>query len=121
MAPNSSMLLSACRILSLLLLVSHSASAQQKTVHVKYGYFAEARPLHAACARGWLDLALQDVVYQVTCYPQASGNYASSRLDNGELDIAHLGSTPFAQAAARGVDLQVIYVTHYAGNSQGRL
>ena len=88
-------------------------------IRVKYGYFPEARPYHAACARGWLDLYHQGTIYHVTCYPQTSGNYAASRLDNEELQIAHLGSTPLAQAIARGVDVKVIYIGQYKGDSQG--
>jgi taurine transport system substrate-binding protein len=92
----------------------------QNTIHVRYGYFPEARPIHAACAKGWLDLKLPDGTrYLVTCHPQTSGNFASSRLDNGQLDIAHLGSTPLAQALARGMDLSVVYISHYMGDSQG--
>ena len=116
---------------SLLLLLASSplpASAEIRPVHVRYGYFAEARPFHAACARGWLDVFVADdedngtddgTLYDVTCYPQASGSFASSRLDNGELDVAHLGSTPLAQAAARRVDLKVVYISQYQGDSQG--
>lgn len=68
-------------------------------VTVRYGYFTETRPLHAACARGWLDLNLPSInlYYRVECYPQPSGTFAASRLDNADLEIAHLGSTPLAQ------------------------
>ena len=102
-----------------LILALVASTAAQTFVSVRYGYFTEARPFHMACARGWFDLTLEDVTYQVTCYPQESGNFASSRLDNGELDITHLGSTPFAQAAARGVDFQVLFIADYKGDSQG--
>ena len=91
----------------------------QEVIRVHYGYFPEARPIHSACARGWLDLRLGNTLYQVSCYPQTSGNFAASRLDNGQLHIANLGSTPLAQAIARGIDLQVVYISHYMGNSQG--
>jgi taurine transport system substrate-binding protein len=49
----------------------------------------------------------------------ASGGYAVSKLDSGQLDLALLGSTPMAQAAARGIPLSVIYISHYMGESQG--
>ena len=49
----------------------------------------------------------------------SSGNFAASRLDSSQLDIANLGSTPLAQAIARGIDLQVVYISHYMGDSQG--
>jgi len=93
--------------------------ATQTIIRVNYGYFPEARPFHAACARGWFDLYTTRVQYRVTCFPQTSGNFASSRLDNEQLDIALLGSTPMAQALARGIDLQVFYITQYQGDSQG--
>jgi len=70
-----------------------------EVVTVRYGYFTETRPLHAACARGWLDLNMPSLnrYYRVECYPQPSGTFAASRLDNADLEIAHLGSTPLAQ------------------------
>lgn len=109
-------------VLSVLLLLLPEAAlvtTAQVVIRVRYGYFAEARPFHAACARGWLDLDLGHTQYQVTCYPQTSGNFAASRLDNAQLDFAQLGSTPMAQAAARGIDVSVIYVSQYTGDSQG--
>lgn len=45
-----------------------TCSAQtQRTVHVRFGYFSEARPVLAACARGWLDLYVKstDTMYKV--------------------------------------------------------
>ena len=87
----------------------------QNIVNVRFGYFTEARPIYVACARGWFNYQN----YHVTCYPQTSGGYAVSRLDNEDLDIAVLGSTPLVQAFARGVDLQVVYVEGYKGDSQG--
>jgi taurine transport system substrate-binding protein len=105
----------------LLLLLPEAAlvTTAQVVIRVRYGYFTETRPILAACARGWLDLDLGHTQYQVTCYPQTSGNFAASRLDNAQLDIANLGSTPMAQAAARGIDVSSIYVSHYTGDSQG--
>lgn len=40
-------------------------------------------------------------------------------MDSGQLDIAHIGSTPWAQAVARGVHAKEIYTSHYMGESQG--
>jgi len=85
-------------------------------VHVRYGrYFSETRPMLAACARGWLDLAHVETntYYKVGCYPQASGNFVSSRLDNLELDIAHIGSTPWAQGRLVGRLLSCCYLARY--------
>lgn len=96
-------------------------SAQTDRIHVRYGYFPEARPIHAACGRGYFDFysVERGTEYIVTCYPQTSGGFAASRLDNGQLHIANLGSTPLAQAIARGIDIQTIYISHYMGESQG--
>jgi len=90
-------------------------------VKVRYGYFPEPRPLHVACARGWLDLydVPSRTYYQVSCHPQTSGRFAASRLDSGQLHLAHLGSTPMAEALARRLDLLILYITQYAGDSQG--
>lgn len=82
---------------SLLALYSPWVSAQpasRKIVPVRYGYFPEARPSHAGCARGWYDYDMPstNTFYRVTCYPQTSGAYAASRLDNLQLDLASLGS-----------------------------
>ncbi|CAB9498601.1 polymerase 14 [Seminavis robusta] len=110
----------------LLQLLWHSASIPAPVtalglIKVRYGYFPEARPIHAACARGFFDFydAPTETTYMVACYPQTSGGYAASRLDNSQLHIANLGSTPAAMAIARGIDIQVLYVSHYMGESQG--
>ena len=103
----------ACRRMRRLLFVflflsSWVVMAQQEQpgdeiITVRYGYFTETRPLHAACARRWFDLRSLSSsgsaarYYRVECYPQPSGNFAASRLDNGHLDLANLGSTPLAQ------------------------
>lgn len=121
---SSSFLVSATRTIALtasLLLLLQPSRAQSRIVHVRYGYFSETRPFLAACARGWLDLydSDTDTDYKVGCYPQSSGNFVASRLDNLQLDVAHIGSTPWAQAVARGVDAKEIYTSHYMGESQG--
>ncbi|KAG7364268.1 taurine ABC transporter periplasmic ligand binding protein [Nitzschia inconspicua] len=92
-----------------------------RTVQVRYGYFAEPRPVHVACARGWMDMYddITETYYEVSCYPQSSGRFAAARLDSGELHLAHLGSAPLAEALARGLRLVLLYITQYAGDSQG--
>jgi taurine transport system substrate-binding protein len=107
-------------VVTRLLLLFPSFATADDIIRVRYGYFPEARPIHAACGRGWFDFARPGGnYYKVTCYPQTSGNFATSRLDNAQLDIANLGSTPLAEAVARGLDLKVIYLSHYMGESQG--
>ena len=82
---------------------------------VRLGYFGEAQPFQVACARGWFDFS--DV--EVACLPQASGGYVVSKLDEGDLEVALLGSTPAAFAVARGVDITNFYVAHEKGSPQG--
>ena len=41
-----------------------------------------------------------------------------AKLDRGDLDVAVLGSTPWAMAVSRGVDLSAFYVPHSKGDSQ---
>eukprot|EP00966_Prymnesium_polylepis_P141827 3274875-Prymnesium_polylepis.1 len=84
-------------------------------VQVRLGYFTEAQPFQVACARGWFDLS----GYKLSCLPQSSGGYAASKLDDGDLHMAVLGSTPYALALARGVKISGIYTVHSKGDSQG--
>ena len=95
------------------LVLAAAASAEV----VRLGYFGEAQPFQVACARGWFDFS--DV--EVACLPQASGGYVVAKLDEGDLEVALLGSTPAAFAVARGVDITNIYVAHEKGSSQGLL
>ena len=92
-----------------------AAAASAETV--RFGYFGEAQPFQVACARGWFDLA--DVT--VACLPQSSGGYVVSKLDEGDLEVALLGSTSAAMGLARGVAMQTFYVAHEKGTSQGLL
>ena len=65
-----------------------TALSSNDVVHVRYGYFNEQRPIHAACGRGWFNLTknLQEDTpeYIVECFLQSSGVYAASRLANNE-------------------------------------
>ena len=98
---------------SLLWTLAAAASAEV----VRLGYFGEAQPFQVACARGWFDFS--DVT--VACLPQASGNYVVAKLDERDLEVALLGSTPAAMGVARGVDIKNLYVAHEKGSSQGLL
>ena len=57
------MLLLHTRLVILLLLPT---LAKAEVVHVRYGYFPEARPIHAACGRGWFDYWKGSTEYRVT-------------------------------------------------------
>ena len=91
---------------------------------IRFGYFAEAQTHAVGCARGLFhlegttDAAGNPVDLEVVCLPQSSGGYAVAKLDRGDLDVAVLGSTPWAMAVSRGVDLSAFYVPHSKGDSQ---
>ena len=53
-----------------------------------------------------------------TFYRQPSGGLSIAKLDSGDLDIALLGSTPYAAAAARRGRLKAVSVAHLKGSSQ---
>ena len=90
-----------------LLALAGVAGARQYRI-VRFGYFAEPQPFQVACAQGWFDVndtttstgAVVDI--EVVCLPQTSGGLAVAKLDRGDLDVAVLGSTPWAQAVSRG-------------------
>ena len=90
-----------------LLLLAAAATAREV---VRLGYFTEAQPFEVACARGWFEAVDLDV--EVVCLPQSAGVGAVSKIDDSDLDVALLGSTPAAEAIARGVRLQNFYVAH---------
>ena len=64
---------------------------------VRLGYFTEAQPFEVACARGWFEGELD---IEVVCLPQSAGVGAVSKIDDGDLEISLLGSTPAAAAIA---------------------
>ena len=73
-------------LLVLLLRIVQTAHAKPL---VRLGYFTEAQPFAVACARGYFDTP----EVEVGCFPQSSGGYAVSKLDQADLDISQLGST----------------------------
>ena len=105
--PRRMMVASSVIMVLLVGLLFNSINAQQQIqtsasniVRVRYGYFTESRPIHVGCGRrrpntstttgdsssggSWFDLydSSSDTYYQVICYPQTSGSFAVSRLDN---------------------------------------
>ena len=87
------------------------------TSSLRLGYFGEAQPFLAGCARGWFNENTTKV--RVTCLHQSTGPLVLSKLDSRQLDTAVLGSTPLASAISRGVDIETVYLTHSKGRSQG--
>ena len=102
----------AVAFLPLLLLQCHMTPAKQL---IRLGYFTEGQPFAVACARGWFDT----VEVEVGCFPQSSGGYAVSKLDQADLDVAHLGSTPIAVSNSRGVLVDTFQMGHGMDRSQG--
>eukprot|EP00966_Prymnesium_polylepis_P273046 6307781-Prymnesium_polylepis.1 len=62
---------------------------------------------------------MDTVGFEVQCLPQSSGGYAVARLDSGTLDVAQLGSTPFAAAVSRGVPIQGIFISALIDEGKG--
>ena len=81
---------------------------------VRVGYFSEPQPFVAGIAREWFDTADDDFAF----FNQQSGYWVNAKLDQGDLDIAFLGSNPFAVGAARGVDSVLFYVQYVIGDSE---
>ena len=81
---------------------------------VRVGYFTEPQPFVAGIAREWFDTADDDFAF----FNQPSGSLARAKLDQGDLDIAFLGSYPFAVGAARGVAATAFYVQYVIGDSE---
>lgn len=82
---------------------------------VRFGYFNEAGPYAVGCARGWFSNPAAG--WEVACLRQSSGPDIASRIDEGDLDISQIGSSPLAKAVARGVDLVAVYLTLFHGSS----
>ena len=76
-------------------------------LRVRLGYFTQSQPFTVACARHFFDSP--DV--EVSCWPQPSGPKAVSKLEDGLLDFAVVGSTPVAEGIARGVPIQAVYIS----------
>jgi ABC-type nitrate/sulfonate/bicarbonate transport system substrate-binding protein len=63
--------------------------------------------------------------YEVQCLPQSSGGYAVARMDTGILDMAMLGSAPYAAGLApraspsRGSTADLAHALRRAGLSRG--
>jgi ABC-type taurine transport system substrate-binding protein len=86
-------------------------------IPVRTSSFAEANPFEAVVAANAINRNGQPhYCFQHTHAP--SGMRAVDKLDNDELDIAALGSTPAANAIARGCDITVLSVMHGLSGSE---
>ena len=91
--------------------LSGSASADE----VRLGYFPQPQAFQVGCTRYLFDHDGSTV----GCYPQSSGSYAVSKLENDQLDLAMVGSSPLAEAVARGVPLLAVYIALQDDSDQG--
>ena len=85
------------------------------TQQVRMGYFAQPQAFLVGCARGLFDHGGMEL----GCFPQSSGPFAVSKLEEGQLDLAMVGSSPLAEAVARGVPLQTVYIALEDDSDQG--
>ena len=84
---------------------------------VRVGTFGDANPEALVVMSNWLNS--HKVANECwTFYRQPSGGLSIAKLDSGDLDIALLGSTPYAAAAARRGRLKAVSVAHLKGSSQ---
>ena len=97
----------------LLALVASSAAATCTTT-VKVGTFDEANPYTIAPMTQWLDD--DDVCF--VFYRETSGGRSIQHLEAGDLDMAMLGSTPYATAAARRAGVSAVSILHFKGAAQ---
>ena len=104
-------------MIALLLLLPGLAAAACSGKQVRVGTFDEATPGAVAIMSDWLN----DNKVGTECwtfYRQPSGGLSTAKLDSGDLDIALLGSTPYAAAAARRGKLKAVSVAHLKGSTQ---
>ena len=99
------------RVLALLL----PALAAACTTRIRVGTFDEATPGALAIMSDWLN---DDPNECWTFYRQPSGGRSTAKLEAGDLDVAYVGSTPFAAAAARRGRLKAVAVAHKKGEAQ---
>lgn len=89
-------------------------------LEVRFGHFDMAQPFKVACSRGWFDKTLGNGdTLKVYCLPQSSGGYAVSKLDDGDLDLAILGSTPWATLVSRGIDADTVMIEYVYKDNEG--
>merc|ERR1719359_1858301 len=90
-----------------LLLLPGLAAAACSGKQVRVGTFDEATPGAVAIMSDWLN----DNKVGTECwtfYRQPSGGLSTAKLESGDLDLAYVGSTPYAAATARRGQLKAI-------------
>ena len=101
----------------LALLPALAAAAECGGTQVRVGTFGDTNPEALVVMSDWLNT--NKVANECwTFYRQPSGGLSIAKLDSGDLDMALLGSTPYAAAAARRGKLKAVSVAHLKGSSQ---
>ena len=85
---------------ALLVSLLPALAAAQCATRIRVGTFGDANPEALAVMTDWLN---DDPNECWTFYRQPSGGLSIAKLDSGDLDIALLGSTPYAAAMCRTV------------------
>ena len=91
-----------------------ASAAATCTTTVRVGTFDEANPYTVAAMTQWLDD--DDVCF--VFYRETSGGRSIQHLEAGDLDMAMLGSTPYATAAARRAGVSAVSILHFKGAAQ---
>ena len=92
-------------------------AAAQCTTRIRVGTFDEATPGAVAIMSDWLN----DNKVGTECwtfYRQPSGGLSTAKLESGDLDLAYVGSTPYAAATARRGRLKAVALAHKKGGAQ---
>ena len=101
-------------MIALLLLLPALAAAACSGKQVRVGTFDEATPGAVAIMSDWLN----DNKVGTECwtfYRQPSGGLSTAKLESGDLDLAYVGSTPYAAATARRGQLKAVALAHKKG------
>ena len=84
---------------------------------VRVGTFGDSNPEALVVMTDWLNTNNAGTECW-TFYRQSSGIYSIQKLDSGDLDMALLGSTPYAASAARRGALQAVAMAHIKGSAE---
>lgn len=102
-------------VLLLLGVVVACAVGDEDVAHVRVGYFpSDPLPFLVGAARSWFD----SEGVKVSFYHGVGGAKLAAMLDSGDLDMAVMGSSPFAEATIRGAELVAFYVQYVIGPSE---
>src|SRR5271163_1544436 len=92
------------------MLVSGAAQAADQTVVV--GYQTDALPSSVAIANGEFDKATG---YKIDFRPFNSGAEIFAAIASGDVQVGYVGSSPFAAATSRGLDVKAFYLASISG------